>query len=35
MYKAWRMQLAYILNKLGMQSTQELRGRTDLLVYLD
>lgn len=35
LYKAWRMQLAYILGKLGMQSIHELRGRTDLLVYLD
>ena len=35
MYKAWRMQLAYILSQLGMSQVSELRGRTDLLVYLD
>ena len=27
MYKAWRMQLAYILSQLGMSQVSELRGR--------
>jgi glutamate synthase domain-containing protein 2 len=35
LYQAWRMQLAYILRQLGMKDISELRGRTDLLVYLD
>ena len=34
LYQAWRMQLAYILGQFGMKSMGELRGRTDLLVYL-
>ncbi len=35
LYKSWRMQLAYILRQLRMIKVGELRGRTDLLVYLD
>ncbi len=35
MYASWKIQLATILKKLGMNSIGELRGRTDLLVYLD
>jgi glutamate synthase domain-containing protein 2 len=35
LYQSWRMQLAYILRQLGMTQIQDLRGRTDLLVYLD
>jgi glutamate synthase domain-containing protein 2 len=35
MYRSWRLQLAYILRQFGMQSMGELRGRTDLLVYLE
>jgi glutamate synthase domain-containing protein 2 len=35
MYTAWLWQIAGILNVLGMRSITELRGRSDLLVYLD
>ena len=35
MYRSWRFQLANILKTLGMKHIRELRGRTDLLVYLD
>jgi glutamate synthase domain-containing protein 2 len=35
LYKGWRSQLAGILRTLGMQSVAELRGRSDLLVYLE
>jgi glutamate synthase domain-containing protein 2 len=35
MYNAWMWQLAGILQTLGMKSVGELRGRSDLLVYLD
>jgi len=35
MYQSWRLQLAYILRQFGMKSMGELRGRTDLLVYLE
>jgi glutamate synthase domain-containing protein 2 len=35
LYASWRIQLADILRRLGLGSVQELRGRTDLLVYLD
>jgi len=35
MYNAWLWQLAGILQTLGMTSIRELRGRSDLLVYLD
>jgi glutamate synthase domain-containing protein 2 len=34
LYASWRMQLADILQQLGLASIGELRGRTDLLVYL-
>ena len=35
MYTSWLWQLAGILKTLGMSSIGELRGRSDLLVYLD
>lgn len=35
LYTSWRIQLAAILEKLGLPSVQHLRGRTDCLVYLD
>jgi glutamate synthase domain-containing protein 2 len=35
LYTAWLWQLAGILDVLGMRSIAELRGRSDLLVYLD
>jgi len=35
LYTAWLWQLAGILDVLGMRSIGELRGRSDLLVYLD
>ena len=35
LYKSWLWQLAGILNTLEMRSIAELRGRSDLLVYLD
>ena len=35
MYHSWRFQLANILKVLGLKNIRELRGRTDLLVYLD
>jgi glutamate synthase domain-containing protein 2 len=35
MYTAWMWQLAGILQTLSMKSISELRGRSDLLVYLD
>lgn len=35
MYRAWLAQMAGILERLGMHSVAELRGRSDLLVYLD
>ncbi len=35
LYTAWTWMLAGILKQLGMASTRELRGRSDLLVYLD
>jgi len=34
LYASWRIQLADILGRLGLGSVGELRGRTDLLVYL-
>jgi glutamate synthase domain-containing protein 2 len=34
LYASWRIQLAEILQRLRLGSVQELRGRTDLLVYL-
>lgn len=35
MYTGWRWQIAGILNKLGMRAIAELRGRSDLLLYLE
>jgi glutamate synthase domain-containing protein 2 len=35
LYTSWLWQLAGILTILGMHSITELRGRSDLLVYLD
>lgn len=35
LYTAWLWQLAGILQALNMRSIQELRGRSDLLIYLD
>jgi glutamate synthase domain-containing protein 2 len=35
LYASWRIQIARILVQLGLKSAQDLRGRTDLLVYLD
>jgi len=35
LYMSYLWQLAGILKTLGMQSISELRGRSDLLVYLD
>jgi hypothetical protein len=35
LYTAWAWQLAGILQTLGMTSISQLRGRSDLLVYLD
>jgi glutamate synthase domain-containing protein 2 len=35
MYVAWKWQIAGILDRLGMRSIAELRGRSDLLLYLE
>jgi glutamate synthase domain-containing protein 2 len=35
MYNAWRKELVGILQRFGMRSIGELRGRTDLLMHLD
>jgi len=35
LYTSWLWQLAGILRALGMKSIRELRGRTDVLVYLE
>jgi glutamate synthase domain-containing protein 2 len=35
LYAAWRLQLAGILQRLGLANIRDLRGRTDLLVYLE
>jgi glutamate synthase domain-containing protein 2 len=35
LYNAWRKRLVIILQRLGMSSISELRGRTDLLMHLD
>ena len=35
LYTAWSWQLAGILDTLGMRSVHELRGRSDLLFYLE
>jgi glutamate synthase domain-containing protein 2 len=32
---AWREQMVDVLGRLGLTSTRQLRGRTDLLYYLD
>jgi glutamate synthase domain-containing protein 2 len=34
LYASWRVQLAEILTRLGLERVGALRGRTDLLVYL-
>ncbi len=34
LYASWRTQIAEILQRLGLPSIHDLRGRTDLLVYL-
>jgi glutamate synthase domain-containing protein 2 len=35
MYRSWRAQLVGILKALGLRSIGDLKGRTDLLVYLE
>ncbi len=35
MYTSWKIQLANIVKKLGLSDIRQLRGRTDLLVYLN
>ncbi len=35
LYRSWSWQLAGILARLGLRSIAELRGRSDLLVYLE
>jgi glutamate synthase domain-containing protein 2 len=35
LYASWQKQLAGILQALGMRSISELRGRTDVLIYLE
>jgi len=35
LYTSWLWQLAGILERLGMKSIAELRGRSDVLVYLE
>ncbi len=35
LYRSWLWQLAGILKTLGMKSVSELRGRSDLLMYLE
>ena len=35
LYSAWRKTLVGILQRLGLRSVAELRGRTDLLMHLD
>ena len=35
LYNAWRKELIGILQRFGMRSITELRGRTDLLIHLD
>jgi glutamate synthase domain-containing protein 2 len=35
LYTSWQLQLANIVKKLGFQSVRELRGRTDVLIYLE
>jgi glutamate synthase domain-containing protein 2 len=35
LYASWHIQLQGILSRLGLESVGQLRGRTDLLVYLE
>jgi glutamate synthase domain-containing protein 2 len=35
LYASWRVQLATILQRLGLESVRQLRGQTDVLVYLE
>ena len=35
LYNAWYKELIGILQRFGMRSVRELRGRTDLLMHLD
>jgi glutamate synthase domain-containing protein 2 len=35
LYASWRIQLAEILQRLDLANVRDLRGRTDLLVYLE
>ena len=35
LYNAWRNELVTILQRLGLRSVSELRGRSDLLMHLD
>ena len=35
LYNAWQKTLVGILQRLGLRSVSELRGRTDLLMHLD
>jgi glutamate synthase domain-containing protein 2 len=35
LYSAWRKELVRILQRFGMRSVKELRGRSDLLMHLD
>jgi glutamate synthase domain-containing protein 2 len=35
LHNAWRLQLVEMLSRLGMSSIRELRGRSDLLCYLE
>ena len=35
LHAAWREQMVAVLSRLGLTSIRELRGRTDLLYYLD
>ena len=35
LYNAWRKELVQILQRFGMRSVSELRGRTDLLMHVD
>jgi len=35
LYASWRIQLAAILQHLGLENVRQLRGRSDLMVYLE
>jgi glutamate synthase domain-containing protein 2 len=35
LYRGWAIQLRELLSRLGLRSIRELRGRTDLLIYLE